>query len=202
MTDEETMSNEREESKQDLRDRLFPSEGNPDLVQTEWSEDWSGVTIGFGYAAEYLTENRTKFGATIDHVGLPILFLQRHRLEASMKAALDTLGREYPKNHLLVEIWDALRTEVLSRDSEGWKEFEDRFKQFIEIMDDVDPGSMTFRYPVDRQGNKHERPKYIDLDAINKVAESFENMVSVYAERIVEHERDINQDFGEGDGDY
>lgn len=187
----ETDTEDTGDDAQSLRDRLFPPERHPDLVQTEWSDDWSGVTIGFGYAAEYLTENRSKFGATVDYIGLPVLFLQRHRLEASMKAALHELGCSYPKSHSLTDLWAALEKEGLSRDPEGWKELEDRFKEFIEILNDVDPASMTFRYPEDRKGNKHVRPRYIDLDTLNQKAETFEAIVSVFAEQIVEYEREF-----------
>ena len=57
-----------------LFDDLFPSRRHQGLVQTEWASGWHAGGSGFGAAAEYLTEDRSKFGAEIDQVGLAVFF--------------------------------------------------------------------------------------------------------------------------------
>ena len=151
-----------------LFDELFPSDRHPGLVQTEWAGGWLAGGSGFGAAAEYLTTHRGDFGAEIDQVGLAIFFLQRHRVEMTIKGVLDAVGAEVPGSHDLCFLWQCLRRKLESRDAGAWVGFDARHAELIHALQRVDASSFIFRYPVDRQGAEVARPAFINLQVLNQ----------------------------------
>ena len=156
-----------------LFDELFPSDRHEGLVQTEWASGWLAGGSGFGAAAEHLTEHRGKFGAEIDQVGLAVFFLQRHRVEMTLKGVLDGVGAQVPKTHDLDHLWECLRKALAPRDASAWADFDARHAEFIQALQAVDASSFTFRYPVDKKGVEVTRPAYIDLTVLNKRSNDF-----------------------------
>jgi hypothetical protein len=135
-----------------LSDDIFPTQRDPRHVQTEWSEGWFGAEAGFGYAAEYLTDHRGDFGATIDQAGIAVFFLQRHRVELALKGLLDAVGEKPPEGHSLRHVWGICQRVLKPKDAGAWATFAADHKELMELMDGVDALSFTFRYPVDKTG--------------------------------------------------
>lgn len=180
-----------------MYDDLFPKERHPDYVQTEWGTGWVGVEMGFGYAAEHLTENRRKFGATIDQVGVVVFFLQRHRVEIALKTLLAHLRVPIPTHHDLMGLWGECETAL--GHSPDWKRFSQRHRALVAALARADQTSMVFRYPVDKKGEPVERPPFIDLDVLNERVGGFSAEVNGYIDYLSEMEaleREAHSDYG------
>jgi hypothetical protein len=181
-----------------LADEIFPSKHRRDLVQTRWPEGWSdsdgwtSSSFAFAEAARFLTENRAKFGASIDQVGLVVFYLQRHRLEPAMKALLVDRGVEFDEiksaGHSLEALWNTC-AEAVGESSKEWKELDSAGRELVELIHKHDPSSDAYRYPVNRNGKKHKRPKYIDLGALEKRVDDFVWLVRGYLAYVEEEKR-------------
>lgn len=154
-----------------LFDEIFPTKRDPRLVQTEWAGDWLDGAAGFGYAAERLTEHRDKFGALIDQAGLAVFFLQRHRVEMTLKGLLDAVGGDVTGKHGLLYLWELCKKALEPKDPAAWKQFAADHRELVKVLDTVDQSSYTFRYPVDTKGRKASRPAFIDLEVLNEHVE-------------------------------
>lgn len=174
-----------------LRDEIFPSEQRAAYVQTGWSKGWAFTGIGYGEAARFLTEHRRRFGASIDQVGLVIFFLQRHRVELAMKEMLVRRRfdlREIKAQHSLVALWNACRR-VVGADTEEWRQLEVGGSEIVALLADADPGSHTYRYPVGTNGKEHDRPEFIDLDALEEHVTAFVSLIDGYIDFVEEAAR-------------
>jgi hypothetical protein len=188
-----------------LADEIFPSKHGRDLVQTRWAEGWSDSEawgfsgIAFGEAATFLTENRAKFGASIDQVGLVIFYLQRHRVELAMKELLINRGVEFDEmkkaGHSLEALWNAC-AEAVGEQAKEWHDLDANGAELVTLMHKHDPSSDAYRYPVNRKGKKHKRPKYIDLGALETHVDNFVWMIRGYLD-YVEEEKRAEQEYNE-----
>jgi hypothetical protein len=169
-----------------LFDEIFPSERKSGYVQTEWAQGWGDIAAGFGYAAEHLTEHRLDFGATIDQTGLALFFLQRHRVELELKALLQAAGAGMSGEHSLARLWALCESTLKPRDPDEWRDFATSHADLIEALNRVDEGSYTFRYPVDRSGQKVDRPQFINPVALHEYVEQFSAGVSGYIDYLTE----------------
>src|ERR1700689_617653 len=164
-----------------IREEIFPSERQETYVQTEWSKGWGYAGIGYREAARLLTEEKLTFGPSIDQTGLAIFFLQRHRVELALKELLAECGADISKiksQHSLVALWCACK-ELVGTESCELQQV-DSGATLITVLDDADPGSYSFRYPVDKYGNENKRPQFIDLDALGNHVEDFVSLIDGY----------------------
>jgi hypothetical protein len=155
-----------------VRDEIFPAERRLDYVQTEWAEGWTASAAGFGYAAEFLTKHAAAFGATIDQAGLAVFFLQRHRVELVLKNLLRFLEVDFKPSHSLRYLWNKCEPGFSAHSGLDWAEFEEANGDFVQTLIEADDGATTFRFPVDRDGQEVDRPRFIDLEALNRHADT------------------------------
>jgi hypothetical protein len=148
-------------------EEIFPTERRMELAQTEWAEGWAAAAAGFGFAAEYLTKNARSLGATVDQAGLAIFFLQRHRVELILKNLLFMLEVPFPPTHSLRKLWQLCRSGLEADELLDWQEIAGH-GALIEALSQVDDLAATFRFPVDARGQEMRRPKFIDLDALDR----------------------------------
>jgi hypothetical protein len=173
-----------------VREEIFPSERREAFVQTEWSKGWGYAGIGYREAARLLTEQKLTFGPSIDQTGLAIFFLQRHRVELALKELLVERGVDIggiKSQHSLVALWYACKELIGARTFE-WQQM-DSGGELITVLDDADPGSYSFRYPVDKYGKENERPQFIDLDALAEHVDSFVSLIDGYLAYVEEAEQ-------------
>lgn len=157
-----------------LRDEIFPKDLRPEFTHTRYAEGWEGIFWGFGYAAKFLTQHRANFGATIDQAGLAIVFLQRHRLELGLKTLLSVVRPDALNNtHGLLGLWKGAEDAMCYLDRRTWDQLLAPHRDLVELLDRVDPRSLSFRYPTDREGTPVDRPPYVDLDALERRVDDF-----------------------------
>jgi hypothetical protein len=100
-------------------------------------------------------------------MALNIVFLQRHRIEVGLKLILERADAEIPKTHSLRELCTcgAEACDAAGLGTE-WARLITPNDEFIELMDDVDPVSDAFRYPVDAKSVPWNRHEFIDVVAL------------------------------------
>ncbi len=99
----------------------------------------------------------------------PIVFLIRHYIELRLKELIYGLNfckdqsSAFPVHHNIHTLWGEFKVAYLSL---GEKPYGDTFEVIDELIKEmwiVDPNSMAFRYPVDKQGNKIQKLEYVNL---------------------------------------
>ena len=151
---------------------------NKELIQDQWVM----MAVSYKKAADLLVDGQAKsllIGAEQQYIACPIMFLYRHFLEISLKGLmvdLQTLGKQGNPliavdhqilnkglpGHPLMQAWLPVRQllVLLSTDqnqcaarseepSLTYNAIEARIREF----DEIDEGSFSYRYPIDRKNN-------------------------------------------------
>jgi hypothetical protein len=157
------------------------------------AEHWYRYAITYKEAGDRLAELVDTTYRRNMLVG-PMMFLYRHAIELHLKSLLLDAGellddpQTVPQKHYLLKLWLKVRAMLLqidSRESEWILRADNVIKQF----DDLDPSSMSFRYPANGDGTPL-LPKNLLIDpsvASQVVAElhvlldGASNQISMYA---------------------
>jgi hypothetical protein len=137
---------------------------------------WESQLVGLGRLTAFLTPRLFTQSYAVDDIGLYLVFLQRHRVEVGLKLILERAMAPIPGNHLILRLFsqceDACRAVGLDK---AWGSFAGAQQPFAKLMDEVDPGAATFRYPVDKKAQPWARREYVDLEALEIAARAFHN---------------------------
>lgn len=124
-----------------------------------WSGySWSLYAAGYKEAADLLVASVEQRTAGQDILVYPILFLYRQYLELEIKDTLQMARRlqgvsgENPMHHRIDQLWRELSKLLLVISPHDSVAELQEIGRMIEEFSKVDPGSMAFRYPVDRAG--------------------------------------------------
>lgn len=117
-----------------------------------------GYVEGYKRAANELVLRINETGQNQDVFVYPIVFLYRHHLELLLKVIIDTgrrlldEGTGFPTHHKLNNLWPLAKGII----KKVWSAGDPKEFAFVEhIINEislVDPGSMSFRYPKDKEG--------------------------------------------------
>ena len=140
--------------------------------------------------------------------------MQRHRIELALKGLLvahrvDLSTIKSP--HSLRALWNACGVAISAADTESWDYLDSAGAELISALDAVDLDSAAFRYPENRKGEDHERPKFIDLAALEKQVDALSEAISGYtaysdemqqfeAEEYRELQQELQQEYGDAYG--
>ncbi|MBK6703135.1 MAG: hypothetical protein KA153_01005 [Hyphomonadaceae bacterium] len=174
----------------------WPSLTEPVLVLGEkWSsahfdalcvEDRSAVADGFWeiadlVASEWLADKtRRPYSRIAAAKSLPLLFLYRHALEATMKAMLADYSEEgevqiAAYGHNLPRLWARCRALLWPHDDAPGDDLV-AAERAIWAFHDVDPHNDAFRYSHDRKGRLIERRREsIDVSALRQAMQGVAN---------------------------
>lgn len=120
---------------------------------------WTLYTLGYKNAADILVSYVEDRGRSQDTLVYPIVFLYRQYLELALKELirdariLEDIDEPFPKSHRIDELWQICKALLHQVSSDEPIEYLDEIGRLIGEFSEVDPTSMAFRYPEDRQGN-------------------------------------------------
>jgi hypothetical protein len=136
------------------------------------------------------------------------LFLYRHYVELYLKALVQDAGEvlnaapEQGDGHRLLPIWNRLRDRLVALDPNSATTWLDRAQALITELDTLDPGSFTFRYPVEKTGIPTlAPPRLVDMKHFADVIAELDMVLGgadAYVGRILDAKREYE---GEAD-DY
>jgi len=155
----------------------------------------------FHFAAETLVRDISKRETYTDREACPIVFLYRHALELCLKALLleaatlmQVEGEEHDfseqlRKHDLKPLTTPLQ-ETFGRFNHSWRlgrevscSYEDVL-ELVEELDQLDPGSYAFRYPVTKSFNSPSLPHHLRFDVFEfsrragKILEELQALIS------------------------
>jgi hypothetical protein len=129
----------------------------------------------------------------------PIVFLSRQYMELRMKEIIIALKycngqpEGFPKNHRLDQAWYRLKAEYEALgESTNDDAFENAEKIILEFAS-IDPISMVFRYPVDKNGNTIANPGLINIRDFGEVMQRFSRFLDALSDQIA-HYADVTND--------
>lgn len=157
--------------------KLFEAGEDPQraLALGTSTPDWYDFAYGYKNAADLLVSRLNDRGVLAEHVCLPILFLYRHYVELSLKAILIDLDEladilaKLPDKHLVLPLWKQVRDALLDFDPSQESDWLDRAEALIAELDQLDPQSFTFRYPVDKSGAVTLAPMLVNMEHVRDV---------------------------------
>lgn len=174
------------------------------------------------YATQYKEAFNTLYESSkaVDTIALPMMFLMRHYLELILKSNIMYFSKFSESNSMLKNIKSEHKLKSLANAfQEHWnlvvkkyklkiddKKYIESFKTFIELMDQLDKYSMSFRYSHDKDDEKHfEWGETLDIYSIKKALDNvlpfvqhssdvFYEQVEQYIELEKEMMRDLERD--------
>ena len=147
----------------------------------QWSQGWVDAFLGLGALMHWLTPRLGELHAQLDYAGAAVVFLQRHRIELGLKTLLDCAGAQPADyNHSLDKLWAACAAALRPKHPVAWDAFAHGHYEFVEEVGKIDPGSFTFRYPVDKSGVPVERPIFVDPVVLESAGAAFEEGVEMW----------------------
>lgn len=142
-------------------DRLFAQSyhqhENADLNLFGFSRTWR-MTSGYKMAADLMVERAAGNYHDKDLLVFPIIFNYRHFIELSLKSLIADYGPAVGvdanwKSHDLLVLWQTLQQIFELYGVDDPDDTDAVVEQMITEFAKVDPGSFSFRYPRDRNGN-------------------------------------------------
>ncbi|MBX9660626.1 MAG: hypothetical protein K2X00_18885 [Nitrospiraceae bacterium] len=142
-------------------DRLFSSQEDWwNNACVNWCHDGLGLyASGYKDAADVLVQHVEQRSSGQDSLVYPVLFLYRQYLELQIKdlilqgRRIKEISGDFPKHHHIGNLWEMCH-KLLSEISPGESVVELReITRLIAEFSAVDPSSMAFRYPHDKDGN-------------------------------------------------
>lgn len=142
-------------------DRLFTSQEDWwNNACLNWCHDgWGLYASGYKNAADLLVKQVEEHNGGQDSLVYPVLFLYRQYLELQIKdlirqaRRLQDIADDLPKHHRIGNLWEVCQ-KLLSEISPGDSVVElNEIARLIGEFSSVDPTSMAFRYPQDKDGN-------------------------------------------------
>jgi hypothetical protein len=157
-------------------DKFFLDKGSPDEIA--WLDKTSQQ---FGrYAGSYQTGALTLIDTALANKDLrdyniyPAVFLIRHYIELRLKELIQGLNyckeqnNDFPIGHDLQNFWSDFKKAYSSIGENANGKIFETIDELIKEMTSVDPMSMSFRYPVDRQGEKTQKLEYVNLSNLRE----------------------------------
>jgi hypothetical protein len=181
----------------------YPEKGDKFFIETGHQDEMAWLHKSFQKFGSYADSYQAAALSLIDtalankelrdyHV-YPAIFLVRHYLELRLKELIQGINfcREYnqkfPAHHDIKLMWGEFKK---AYQAIGENANDDRFKvidELIKEMDALDPESMAFRYPVNKQGEKTQKLTYINLKNFREIFVRVSMVLDAVAWQIAEY---------------
>ena len=159
-----------------LADLIFPS-GDPRdgyILRLELIGSWESQFLGLGRLTAFLTPRLLAEAHAVDDMGINVVFLQRHRVEVGLKLVLERAQATAVGDHSIDALWTRCEQACVAAGfSSQWQTFADSQKDYAYLLNRVDPGAATFRYPVDKQNQPWKRGQ-VDLAELERTGAAFQ----------------------------
>jgi hypothetical protein len=162
-----------------LADLIFPSGGPRDgyILRLELVGSWESQFLGLGRLTAFLTPRLLAEAHAVDDMGVNVVFLQRHRIEVGLKLILERAQADPVGDHRLDVLWKRCDQACAAAGfSSQWHTFVRAQKDFVDLLNRVDPGAATFRYPVDTDNQPWKRGQ-VDLAELEQAGAAFQQDV-------------------------
>lgn len=136
----------------------FDTDGHNNACLNYMRESTYLYVEGYKRAANELVKRIDQTGLNQDTFVYPIVFLYRHYLELTIKGIIDKgsilleNGSGHPKHHNLETLWPMAKGIIRIIWQQGDPEEFTYVEHIIKEITNVDPVSMSFRYPKDKVG--------------------------------------------------
>lgn len=173
-----------------LSDVIFPT-GDPrdgHILRLELVGSWESQFLGLGRLTAFLTPRLLADAVAVDDMGLNVVFLQRHRVEVGLKLILERAGALVVKNHKVDDLWNRGRSACAAIGySPQWQRLATAQKPYADLLNAVDPGAATFRYPVDSKNQPWKRGQ-VDLTELESAGSAFQGDVMTLVRELAMNE--------------
>ena len=149
------------------------------------------MNVSFKAGADLMVERALNDdNSSIDLLTFPIIFCYRHYIELSLKFLIVQYGNDADaqselNTHHLSRLWGKVNDVIKEYDIEDINNSVPAVTEIIEDFQNLDPGSISFRYSVSKNGKriklKHE---VFDLDNLADVMCRFENYIALLDDSI------------------
>ena len=146
-------------------------------MRLELVGSWESQFLGLGRLTAFLTPRLLAEAHAVDDMGINVVFLQRHRVEIGLKLILERAQATPVGDHRIDSLWKRCAQACMEAGfSPQWQNFDGAQKDFAYLLDRVDPGAATFRYPVDKHNQPWKRGQ-VDLAELEQTGAAFEHDV-------------------------
>lgn len=142
-----------------------------------------GYAEGYQAAAEAIFQAATNRAASCEKMVFPLAFAWRHFVELTLKdiiaigAELDGAAPDFPKHHRLTDLWERAKP-TIQKCGDPRSPWLDNVEAALQEFVTIDPLSMGFRYPLDRDGTPHQLPEHVNLVVLHESMGAVGNFLS------------------------
>lgn len=170
-------------------------------------DNWNLYIMGYKLAGDKLVEYVVEKNVDQDFLIFPIVFLYRHYIELQLKIIIKEgnelldIKEDFENTHNLNKLW-AKASNIMKR---AWPKEENNVfvaaKDYISQLNDIDPISFSFRYPVDKKRNKTLKGlEKINIRNFSEVINKLVNFLECYSNGIstdLETKREMESEYKE-----
>jgi hypothetical protein len=144
----------------------------------------SAYSAGYREAGDVLVARAAASGGMPDLLVYPIVFCYRQYLELELKGLIKVVRRSHGIDHApltihnLLALWNVARDLIELRQHADLSDL-DHTGEVLRQFSEVDPGSMSFRYPTDKEGaaSLPDGLRQINLSNLSRVVAAVGNLL-------------------------
>jgi hypothetical protein len=165
------------------------TEGKINAAVNFKTDDWRLYSASYLYASKVMISEVLKTNCKNDLLIYPILFCIRHHLELSFKYFICLINKKFDckpqfiKDHNLEKLWLIIKNAL--KKSEYFKEqldsdFIKQIDTVVNLFNDYDVGSFTFRYPVVPNENTDSAFRNLKCISYDKLEELHGEIATIF----------------------
>lgn len=146
---------------------------------------WGLYAKGYKTGADVLVQHILDTRSGQDYIIYPIVFLYRQFIELRLKELIRQASqlvdkpKDIPMHHSILNLWIDCRKFLEEIWPEGDKKDLDAVENCIKEFSKIDPSSMSFRYPVNKEGNPSlpQNLSHINIRHLGEVMQGIANLL-------------------------
>jgi hypothetical protein len=159
-----------------ITDKFFVENGNINEVALlhRTFQELGSYADSYQFGALLLIEKSLQESTTKDFTIYPIVFLIRHYIELRLKELIQGLSycttqqEELKIGHKLDTLWEEFKVAYSKIGEKIDAEVFKSINNLIIELSNIDSTSMAYRYPIDKDGTKFEKPESINISNLKE----------------------------------